>query len=484
VAAGRWRIGASAAVTAVVALAVGHGDVRAQQAPDPGTFAICTTPDNCALLFEVTAGSTVDLLLSFTAGDAFISGTLAWTIPSDPPGLPDPQQHDASQPGYVPTALPVNQFCKLTSPTASGRTISEFLACSSGGSFTVEYRRVTIPTRAGELVIPTTFAAGEAPGLGTATAVLAPPKLDILPAPASRLAFAQQPTTTTAGEPMDPGVVVEVEDRYGNVVADSEATVDLSLRSPSGSATLNGTTSNGVVGGTTSFDDLSVDKAESGDRLVASSGKLTGAASNPFDIRAGPPAQLAFAGQPGGTASRTQPFPDQPRVDVRDAKGNLVPGDASVTLGIADGSGPGGAQLTCSGGLTAAVSQGVATFDGCAIDTGGNGYRLVATAADAMATSDPFDVTAVLVAAAPASAAWWRPAAAAGTGGLILLLILAPLAWKLTHRRRPQPHAVRAELHPGREAAKVEEPTPATVHSIRATTRVGPVVLTVQEERR
>jgi hypothetical protein len=63
----------------------------------------------------------------------------------------------------------------------------------------------------------------------------------------------------------------------------------------------------------------------------------------------------------------------------------------SVTLAL--GANPGGATLTCSGGLSRTTVNGVAAFTGCRVDKVGVGYTLVATATGlTSATSALFDV--------------------------------------------------------------------------------------------
>ncbi len=86
---------------------------------------------------------------------------------------------------------------------------------------------------------------------------------------------------------------------------------------------------------------------------------------------------MAFIGQPGGGDSAVA-WASQPVVSLFDAGGNVAIGDTSpVTLAVSGA----GAALSCTGGLTAAATAGVATFAGCTLDRAGTGYRLTAAAA-------------------------------------------------------------------------------------------------------
>jgi hypothetical protein len=68
-------------------------------------------------------------------------------------------------------------------------------------------------------------------------------------------------------------------------------------------------------------------------------------------------------------------------VSIEDARGNVATNDSTdtVTLAIASGHNPGSGTLSCSGGLTATVSSGVASFTGCDITKVGTGYELTAS---------------------------------------------------------------------------------------------------------
>ncbi len=106
--------------------------------------------------------------------------------------------------------------------------------------------------------------------------------------------------------------------------------------------------------------------------------------------------KLGFTAQPGASLV-SQTFPVQPVVVIQDASGNRVTTGPSSTLTVtlATGANPGGAVLTCVGGLTKVAVAGLATFSGCSLNRSGTGFTLVASAPGlTSATTSPFNVTA------------------------------------------------------------------------------------------
>src|SRR5258705_9686014 len=68
------------------------------------------------------------------------------------------------------------------------------------------------------------------------TIISAQPTVIFVPGPATQIAFTSQPVTTPVGVTM-PAVVVQIEDQLGNAVAQSDASVTLTLSA----GTLSGT---------------------------------------------------------------------------------------------------------------------------------------------------------------------------------------------------------------------------------------------------
>jgi hypothetical protein len=215
--------------------------------------------------------------------------------------------------------------------------------------------------------------------------------------PATKLAFGQQPTTTTSMLTISPQVTVRVLDAANALVTTSTVPVTLALGNNPPGGTLSGTLTKSAVNGVATFPDLSVAKAGTGYTLRASGPGLTSASSATFVIIRGPASRLRFVAQPTG-GDPGQPFPVQPRVAVVDAGGNLASsgsGAASnISLALEPGSGPGGARLRCTANPFNATA-GVAAFTGCALDLAATGYRLRATSGTlSPAVTDPFAVGA------------------------------------------------------------------------------------------
>ena len=100
---------------------------------------------------------------------------------------------------------------------------------------------------------------------------------------ASKLAFVQQPTSTSITNVLSPAVTVAVEDHSGATVGGSTAAVTLSIGSNPGGSTLGGTLTVNAVNGIATFSTLTLNKSGSGYTLVAASSGLTGTTSAAFN---------------------------------------------------------------------------------------------------------------------------------------------------------------------------------------------------------
>ena len=214
--------------------------------------------------------------------------------------------------------------------------------------------------------------------------------LTVVPgATAATLAFETQPSGTTSGSPIIPGVTVRILDAGGNPFA-STAPVTVAMGTNPVGGSLSGTLTAAAVAGVATFSDLSIDKAGTGYTLTASSSGLTEASSSTFDVTAGPASKLAFGTQPSNTFVGLSIVPAV-TVKILDAAGNQTPSTAPVTAAI--GTNPGGGTL--SGTLTVSAVAGIATFNDLSIDRVGTGYTLTAAGAGlAGATSGMFNVPA------------------------------------------------------------------------------------------
>ena len=213
----------------------------------------------------------------------------------------------------------------------------------------------------------------------------------------SKLAFGQQPTSTTAGVSISPAVTVRILDAVGNLTA---ATSNVTLAITSGTGTAGAHLSGGssvtvaAVGGVATFGTLNIDSAGPGYTLSATSGSLTGATSSGFTIIGGAASRLGFGQQP---TIATAGANISPAVTVRilDALGNLTSATNNVTLAITSGTGTAGAHLSGGASVTVAAVSGVATFSTLSIDSVGTSYTLSATSGVLTgATSNAFNTNA------------------------------------------------------------------------------------------
>ena len=206
----------------------------------------------------------------------------------------------------------------------------------------------------------------------------------VSPSVAAMLVFVQQPSDVAAGADINPSIVVEVEDQFGNIITTDASTISLAVESGPGSA--GGIGDSVALNGVATFDDVTLYSA-GGYTLGATDGSLTSATSTLFTVNPAAAAQLVYSQQPSNV---TAGLPVSPAivVDVEDEYGNIVnENDSGVTLYVA--SGPG----IPAGTMTGLAVNGVATFDDVTFDTAGN-YSLIATDGGlATATCGNFMVT-------------------------------------------------------------------------------------------
>jgi hypothetical protein len=100
---------------------------------------------------------------------------------------------------------------------------------------------------------------------------------------ASKVGFAQQPTSEMAGRPVTPAVTVNLEDTTGAIVPSDTSTVTLAIKSGPAGAVLGGTLSVAAVSGVATFSDLTL-SIPGTYTLQATDGSLTAATSVSFVI--------------------------------------------------------------------------------------------------------------------------------------------------------------------------------------------------------
>jgi hypothetical protein len=111
--------------------------------------------------------------------------------------------------------------------------------------------------------------------------------ITVQPGPLAKLAFQIQPGNTFVGVAI-PDFEIAVEDADDNVVTNSGVGVTIALgNNPTGAAVLSGTPTVNAINGVATFSGLGLNKAASGYTLKASSGTLTEATSNSFDVGKG-----------------------------------------------------------------------------------------------------------------------------------------------------------------------------------------------------
>ncbi len=176
------------------------------------------------------------------------------------------------------------------------------------------------------------------------------------PLAATKVAFVQQPTSSTAGAQISPAVTVQLKDKSGKNVAQAGVSVILTLSS--GTGILSGTTTRATdAKGLATFDGLSINLVGS-KQLKASSSGLQSATSSNFTISPGPAARLRIQTEPSSTATAGVAFSQQPVIWVEDGEGNHTTTDNSTVVTATRLAGAG----TLQGILTATAKNGTVTF--------------------------------------------------------------------------------------------------------------------------
>ncbi len=108
-------------------------------------------------------------------------------------------------------------------------------------------------------------------------------------APATRVVFTVQPSTTTAGSSIAPPVKVAAQDSVGTTDTTFRGTITVDIGTNPGAGTLSGTRSVAAVNGVATFSNLSINQPGNGYTLQATAVGLTPGTSAPFNITAPPP---------------------------------------------------------------------------------------------------------------------------------------------------------------------------------------------------
>jgi hypothetical protein len=150
---------------------------------------------------------------------------------------------------------------------------------------------------------------------------------------ATKLVFSTQPTNAVAGVNLSPAPVVQAQDANNNVVTSYTApNIVVTISTNPGSATLGGTTSLAPTSGQSAFSTLNLNKIGTGYVLTATSGSLTAAVSNGFNITAAAAATIVADSGQAQSALAGAALANKIVGRVSDAFGNPVAG-VSVTWG-------------------------------------------------------------------------------------------------------------------------------------------------------
>ncbi|XXF79957.1 hypothetical protein P2318_09465 [Myxococcaceae bacterium GXIMD 01537] len=399
--------GAALAPAVQVAVQDAHGDVATSVSLDV-TVALGANPGGATLVGTRTV-TTVDGIATFaglaldkagtgytleaSAGSLSVGSNAFDVVPGSAARLAYRVQPRGANAGAVLSpAVEVAVLDAAGNLTSSTQAVTLALGANPGGATLSGTRTVDAVAGVATFASLTLDKVGAGYTLEASASALvgdASAAFDISAAAPHRLTYRVQPSNAPAGAALHPGVVVRIEDAFGNRT-DSTASVTVALADNPGSATLTGTLTANAVAGEAAFDALSLDKVGTGYTLSATSPDLVAATSASFDISASAAARLAFSVQPANASAGAAIAPSV-EVSLLDAFGNRTDSTASVTLRL--GANPGGSVL--SGTTTVNAADGRATFPGLSLDKVGSGYTLVASSSTVPeSTSAAFDVVA------------------------------------------------------------------------------------------
>ncbi|HEX2188613.1 MAG TPA: Ig-like domain-containing protein, partial [Longimicrobiaceae bacterium] len=211
-----------------------------------------------------------------------------------------------------------------------------------------------------------------------------------LPAAAAKLAVATQPSAAAqSGIAFPHQPVVQLQDAYGNAVAQDGVGVTAAVAS--GTGTLGGSTTVATdAAGRAAFTDLAIDGTVGAFTLDFSATGLTGVTSDTIALAAGAPSAMAVQAGDGLTATAGSAVATAPAVRITDASGNPV-GGVGVTFAVASGGG------SVTGPTATTDASGVAAVGSWTLGTTAGANTLTATAG---ALSTTFSATGTAGAAA------------------------------------------------------------------------------------
>ncbi|MBD65172.1 MAG: hypothetical protein CME62_08195 [Halobacteriovoraceae bacterium] len=282
-----------------------------------------------------------------------------------------------------------------------------------------------------------------ATGLSAATSN----SFNITAAAKSQLVITTEPSDALKNTNINPAVVVEIQDAYGNKTNDSD-TLSVAIANNPSSGTLSGTTNVSAVNGSASFSDLQINNSGSGYTLQFSATGLSSVTSTSFNITA-IPTQLAFVTQPVNTEINNAIIPSL-TVEVRDSTNSLV-ATATDAITLSFGADPSGGSATLSGTLTQNAVNGVATFNNISINQAHNGFTLSASATGLSSdTSTSFNIFDTTLAFSPTSAVNFGDVTLGGSADQTLLIThTGGTATPISETTLSAPFAFKGGSYPG-----------------------------------
>jgi hypothetical protein len=141
---------------------------------------------------------------------------------------------------------------------------------------------------------------------------------------AGNLVFTTQPSTTTAGASIAPGIAVQIRDQSGNTVPTATNPVTLTITNGTGAAgaIIIGTATVNAVAGVATFNSIAIDKASAGYTLTAAATGLASAVSGAFTVNPGAPTAYVVQATPASQVAGSQV---SVTAQLIDAYNNTVP---------------------------------------------------------------------------------------------------------------------------------------------------------------
>ncbi|CAN5547219.1 hypothetical protein BH10ACI3_BH10ACI3_16850 [soil metagenome] len=299
-----------------------------------------------------------------------------------------------------------NAGCQTTpgiSPAVAEKAVGQTQTFTAGGGFTPYVFSLTANNSGGSVDASSgLYTAGTTPNVtdtvrvtdafgGTADATV-----NVVSGPPTKLGITIQPSNTLAGQSISPSVQVAIQRADGSTAISATDPVTIAILNNAGGGTLSGTLTRNAENGIATFNKLNINKAGIGYTLRTTSGSLTAADSNGFNIIPGVAHHLIFTAQPSNAVDDVDITPPI-IVEARDQNDNLATSFGNV-INLSIGNNPlcPANCATIVGGATVA-NNGIATFSNLRLRGAGNGVTLIASSFGSPvlinATSDPFNLS-------------------------------------------------------------------------------------------